>query len=74
MKISITCESFPMMLFECFKDDLAHYVEANVQVGGEDTVFVSFTTNDIARAECAVAICDKYRFGGGANENNSESG
>lgn len=73
MRISIACDNFPMGLLECFKDDLSHYVDANIQVEGKNSVSVSFKTDDVARAECAVAICDKYRFGGGDNleEDNS---
>lgn len=74
MRISITCDNFPMTLLEYFKSDLSRYIDANIQVGGGDTVFVNFATDDVAKAECAIAICDKYRFGGGMDENSSESG
>lgn len=64
MKCSLTLDNFPMRLFEMFKKDLAKYVNATVQVGGQDTVFVTFTTDDISKAQCGIIICDKYAFGG----------
>lgn len=65
MKVSLTLDNFPMLLFEPFKEELAKYVEANVQVGGEDTVFVSFATNDVVKAQEGVIVADKYHFAKG---------
>lgn len=64
MKVSITMDKFPMLLLNMMIQDLAKYVEnINVQVGGEDTVFVSFYSEDIVRVQEVAIICDKYRFG-----------
>lgn len=68
MKCSLTLDNFPMQLFEMFEKDLAKYVNATVQVGGQDTVFVTFTTDDISKAQCGVIVCDKYAFGGGCGD------
>lgn len=65
MKVSLTLDNFPMLLFDPFKEELAKYVEANVQVGGEDTVFVSFATNDVVKAQEGVIVADKYHFAKG---------
>lgn len=70
MKVSITMNEFPMLLFDTFKEDLAKYVKANIQTGGADTVFVTFEANDVTKAQCGIIICDKYHFakGGGIDE------
>lgn len=64
MKVSITLEDFPVLLFEMFKKDLAKYVDANVQLVANSTVFVTFCTEDVAKAQCGVVVCDKYKFKG----------
>lgn len=64
MKVSITMDKFPMLLLNMMIQDLAKYIaNIDVQVGGEDTVFVSFFTEDIVRVQEVAIICDKYRFG-----------
>lgn len=68
MKVSLTLDDFPMLLFEVFKKDLAKYVDANVQVGGENTVFVSFTTDDVVKAQEGVIIADRYHFAKGGED------
>lgn len=68
MKVSLTMPDFPMILLEMLEKDLKHYVEADIQVGGADTVFVSFTTDDIAKAQCGLIICDKYYFAKGDDD------
>lgn len=67
MKVSLTLDNFPMLLFDPFKEELAKYVEANVQVGGEDTVFVSFATDDVVKAQEGVIVADKYHFAKGGD-------
>lgn len=62
MKVSLTLENFPMGSLADFKRDLDRYVKATVQPGGEDTVFVTFSTYDIALASCGLIVCDKYQF------------
>lgn len=64
MKVSLTLDKFPMLLFELFKTDLSKYIDSNIQVGGTDTVFVNFSTTDVVKAQEAIIICDKYHFGG----------
>lgn len=60
MKVSITLSDFQMKLLEPFEKDLAKYVKADVQVGG-DFVFVTFC-DDVVHAQEAIIICDKYNF------------
>ena len=68
MKVSITMDYFPMLLLDMMTKDLAKHVEnINVQVGGEDTVFVSFFSDDVVKVQIVAIICDKYRFGRGDN-------
>lgn len=68
MKVSLTLDGFPMLLLDMFKRELAKYVEADVQVGGEDTVFVSFATDDVVKAQEGIIIADKYHFAKGGDE------
>lgn len=56
-----------MLLLEMFKRDLASYVDADIQVGGEDTVFVTFVSKDVAKAQCGMIIADKYYFAKGGD-------
>lgn len=68
MKISITMDNFPMLLLDMMTKELAKHVDnINVQVGGEDTVFVNFSSDDIVKVQVVAIICDKYRFGRGDN-------
>lgn len=68
MKVSLVLDSFPMLLLEMFKKELAKYVIANVQVGGEDTVFVTFEADDVVKAQEGVIIADKYHFAKGGGD------
>lgn len=61
MKATITLSDFPMEYYEMFQKDLKKYTKANVQVGGPDTVFVTFEADGI-HAQEAIIICDKYAF------------
>ena len=69
MKVSLTLEDFPMSLFDSFKSELGKYVTASVQVGGEDTVFVSFCTDDVSKAQCGIIVAERYRFAKGGDAN-----
>lgn len=61
MKATLTLSDFPMEYFEMFKNDIEQYVKAFIQVGGPDTVFVTFEA-DVVHAQEAIIICDKYSF------------
>lgn len=64
MKVSITMDNFPMLFFNMLLNDLSNLVSSiDVQVGGENTVFVSFFSEDIVKVQEVAIICDKYRFG-----------
>lgn len=65
MKVTLSLPDFPMLLMEPFKAELAQFVKANIQVGG-DTVFVTFETDDVVKAQEGIIICDKYHFTKGA--------
>lgn len=66
MKTSLTMEGFPMLLVDAMVADLKKRLPTvDVQVGGEDTVFVSFTTDDIVKVQEISIICDLYYHGGG---------
>lgn len=62
MKISLTLADFPMSVLEKFKKELAKYVDATVQVGGGDTVYVTFFADNVVRAQEGIIIADKYYF------------
>lgn len=63
MKMSLTLSNFPMLFFELFTKELAKYAEYSIQVGGEDTVFLTCNA-DMVKCMEVVAIADKYAFGG----------
>lgn len=73
MKVTIDMPDFPMLLLQMFQDDLAQYVKAEVQAGG-DTVFVTFTTDDVVKAQEAIIICDKYHFAKGMTPEGGDTG
>ena len=65
MKCSITIDNFPMLLVDMMVEDLRKYLPVvDIQVGGESTVFVTFTTDDVVKAQEGIIILDKYRYGG----------
>lgn len=66
MKVSISMENFPMLLLDMMVEELHKYLPSvGVEVGGEDTVFVNFATDDVVKAQECIIISDKYHFGGG---------
>lgn len=68
MKISITMDNFPMRFLPSLEADLAKHVKCNIQVGGEDTVFVNCCVEDVVKGQIVVILCDKYRFGGDSDD------
>lgn len=81
MRIQTTMDNFPMLLLDLFKEDLKKQgISADIQVGGEDTVFVGANIEDAVKAQVLVILCDKYHFakglapldeGGGENSGKS---
>ena len=68
MKVSITMDNFPMLLLNLMVQEISKHVEnIDIQVGGEDTVFVNFCSDDIVKVQIIAIICDKYRFGENIN-------
>lgn len=64
MKVSITIDNFPMLLLNLMIQEISKHVDnISVQAGGEDTVYVSFSSDDIVKVQIVAIICDKYRFG-----------
>lgn len=64
MKVTIAMDNFPMLLLNMMVADMAKYLDnIDIQVGGEDTVYVSFFTEDIVKVQAIAILCDKYRFG-----------
>ena len=59
--MSLKLPGFPMKFYDNYIDALANYTECNVQVGGEDTVFVNCSANVVKCME-VVAITDLYYF------------
>ena len=65
MKVTLVLDNFPMSLLNSFANEITKFVDAHVQVGGEDTVFVFFQTDDVVKAQEGVIIADKYHFAKG---------
>lgn len=64
MKVSISMDKFPMLLLNLMIREISQHVDnIDIQVGGEDTVFVTFCSEDIVKVQIVAIICDKYRFG-----------
>lgn len=69
MKAQITVEDFPMLFIDMMAEDLKKYLNNyDVQVGENNSVYVTFETNDVVKAQCAVITIDKYSFGRGDDE------
>lgn len=72
MKVQLTLTEFPMNLLNRMVVELAKHLEGiDIQVGGEDTVFVTFSTEDIVKVQVVSIICDKYYFGKGEGDDGS---
>lgn len=68
-------DNFPMLLLDMFKEDLGKYnIDVDVQVGGEDTVFVSAVVEDVVKAQILSVLCDKYHFAKGFKRIDFEGG
>lgn len=68
MKIAITMDNFPVLLLNQMIRELGKHIDdIDVEVGGEDTVFVNFCSDDIVKVQIVAIICDKYRFGENIN-------
>lgn len=64
MKVSITIDNFPMLLLNLMIQEISKHVDnISIQAEGEDTVHVSFSSDDIVKVQIVAIICDKYRFG-----------
>lgn len=65
MKVALTLDNFPMHFVDTMEKELRKRIPSvDIQVGGESTVFVTFTSDDIVKIQEGCIICDKYRFGG----------
>ena len=68
MKVSLTIPDFPMALLNMLVKDVSRRIDSiDIQAGGEDTVYVTFATDDIVKVQEICIICDKYVFGGGTD-------
>lgn len=64
MKVSITMDNFPVKSLSAMIQELSKHIDnIDIQVGGEDTVYVNFFSDDIVKVQIVAIICDKYRFG-----------
>lgn len=65
MKVQLTLSDFPIALVNMFVKDVSKRIDAiDIQVGGENTVYVTFSTSDIVKVQEIAIVCDKYMFGG----------
>lgn len=63
MKVSLALSDFPMLLVDMMVADLEkRHPGVDVQVGGEDTVFINFYTDDIVKVQELCIIADMYHF------------
>lgn len=68
MKVSLTIPDFPMALVNMLVQDVSKRIDTiDIQVGGENTVYVTFSSEDIVKVQEICIICDKYIFGGGGD-------
>lgn len=66
MKISITCEDFPVQMIDKMVADLAkHGLPISIQVGFFDTLFATTEVDDVTKAQIFCIIIDKYKFAHG---------
>ena len=66
MKFSISMDNFPMLLLDMLVHDLEEQgIHTSIQVGGEDTVFVTGEEDDIVKIQILAILCDKYHFAKG---------
>lgn len=63
VKVTLILDKFPMHLYEMFEKELSKYVDADIGKCGENALTVTFVSEDVAKAQCGLIICDKYRFG-----------
>ena len=63
VKVTLILDDFPMHLCEKLEQDLAKYVDASISKCGDSSLVVDFASEDVAKAQCGLIICDKYRFG-----------
>lgn len=64
-----------MLLLELFKQDLEQqHISAHIQIGGEDTVFVSAEVEDVVKGQILTILCDKYHFARGIKPLDDEGG
>ena len=63
MKMTISLSGFPMNLLQDYIKEVNKYTKCTIQVGGEDTIFV---TCEASMTECqqVVIISDLYQEGG----------
>lgn len=74
MKISILMDNFPMAYLETLKQELNKFdLSAEVNVLGRD-VLVTDTLNDVVKVQILAICCDRFRYGGGQNDDSSVSG
>ena len=63
MKVQLTLDDFPMKYLNKMILELTDYLDnIDVQVGGQSTVFVAFTSDDIVKVQQVSIICDRYTF------------
>ena len=66
MKMQITLSNFPMSRLEEFQQQVSKFAKVIIQVGGEDTVFLTCDA-DMVACQKVVIISDLY-WGGDKNE------
>lgn len=59
MKMSLTLSDFCMEHFDFFKEQVNRFAPCTVQVGGEDTVFLTCTA-DMVHCMEVLAVSDLY--------------
>lgn len=63
MKISITCENFPVQMVNKLAEEISKQgIPVNIEVGFLDTLFITTNVNDVTKAQVFCILVDKYRF------------
>lgn len=61
MKMSLRLTNFPMKFYDGYVKALSQYAHCRIEIGGEDTVFLSCDANVVQCME-VVAITDLYYY------------
>lgn len=73
MKISITCENFPVQMVNKMAEEISKQgIPVSIEVGFLDTLFITTNVDDVTKAQVFCILVDKYRFAHGMKGDESD--